>query len=227
MKKPQTLIHVARGFLRFSGADRFPPEWVAGQTVHTRLWFFHVLPGWWRHTLAVAEVDDARRAIHSRERGGFYTWNHTIQVSPAPDNGSLYSDEIEIAAERTSAGAGLLTVFVWLYANVFYRYRQARWRRLMNTRTGFYTSQKTRLLKQFDQSVSRVRNVLASRYGEALASGMIGESRQEFEALIPQLPYVGGEQPFTQFVIATAWFLAMYRALKNHGSTVEEAGRLV
>ena len=62
--------------------------------------------------------------------------------------------------------------------------------------------------------------------GEGLAQAMAAESRQEFELLIPQLPYVGGKQPFTQFVLSTGWFLAMYRALQRRGGTVEEAGML-
>lgn len=40
-----------------------------------------------------------------------------------------------------------------------------------------------------------------SRYGEGRTNAMITETRQEYEALIPQLPYIGGKQPFTQFII--------------------------
>jgi hypothetical protein len=56
---------------------------------------------------------------------------------------------------------------------------------------------------------------------------MIKEARQEYESLIPQLPYIGGKQPFTQFIISTGWYLAMYRVLKTHGKTVEETGRMI
>ena len=44
---------------------------------------------------------------------------------------------------------------------------------------------------------------------------------------LPDLPYVGGVQPLTQFVVATGWFLAMHRALQARGRPVEESGRLV
>jgi len=54
---------------------------------------------------------------------------------------------------------------------------------------------------------------------------MVEEVRLEYENLIPQLPYIGGKQPFTQFIIATAQFLAMYRVLRAHGRTVEETGK--
>lgn len=41
------------------------------------------------------------------------------------------------------------------------------------------------------------------------------------------MPYIGGKQPFTQFLIASAWYLALYRVLKAHGKNVEETGELI
>ena len=91
----------------------------------------------------------------------------------------------------------------------------------------FYTSQRARLLKEFDQVVRRIREIFVSRYGEELTDTMIGGVRHEYETLIPELPYVGGKQPFTRFIISSGWFLAMYRVLRSQGGTVEEAGELV
>ena len=92
---------------------------------------------------------------------------------------------------------------------------------------GYYTSQKSKLLKEFDQAVTRVKGLFVSRYGEDTASGMVEQTRREYETLLPQLPYIGGKQPHTQFIISTGWFLAVYRVLKSHGGTLEEAGTLV
>jgi hypothetical protein len=89
-----------------------------------------------------------------------------------------------------------------------------------------YIRQKPQLLKDFDKTVKYVRDVFVARYGTPLAETMIAEARQEYGALIPQLPYIGGKQPFTQFIISTGWALAMYRALQRHGGTVEQAGKL-
>jgi hypothetical protein len=123
VKRPATLLYVTRGFLGFSGIDRLPPEWHEGWIFETRFWFFHIIPALWKHTLSIKQIDENQKIIVSNEQGGFIrTWNHIIRVSPA-SSGCDYSDEIEIRA-------GLLTIFVWLYANVFYRYRQARWRKL-------------------------------------------------------------------------------------------------
>ena len=52
-------------------------------------------------------------------------WNHLIRIEPE-GAGSRYTDEIEI-------GAGPLTPLISLYAKLFYRYRQRRWRKLART----------------------------------------------------------------------------------------------
>lgn len=66
-----------------------------------------------------------------------------------------------------------------------------------------YTSEKNRLLKDFDKMVKHVRGVLESRYGEDFTSIVIPEIRQEYETLIPQIPYIGNKKPFTQWLLAT------------------------
>jgi hypothetical protein len=88
----------------------------------------------------------------------------------------------------------------------------------------YYLSRRRKLLQEFDKTLSRVRGLFVSRYGEEAVEAMLREARQEYEVLIPQLPDIGGKQPFTQFLISTAWFLAMYRVLKRRGETMEEIG---
>jgi ligand-binding SRPBCC domain-containing protein len=51
------------------------------------------------------------------------TWDHWITVEPDGKGGTLYRDEVEVKA-------GLLTPFIWLFAQIFYRHRQRRWRAL-------------------------------------------------------------------------------------------------
>lgn len=75
--------------------------------------------------------------------------------------------------------------------------------------------------------VKKVRNIFVSFYGEDLTEVLIKETKDEYESLIPQIPYIGGKKPHTQFLIASAWYLAIYRVLKAHGETVEDAGGLI
>jgi hypothetical protein len=90
-----------------------------------------------------------------------------------------------------------------------------------------YVSPKSRLLKDFDRSVSRVKHVLIARYGEEEANTLILKSRQKYEDLIPQIPNIGDRNPLLIFLLPTTRYLAIYRTLQKHGRTVEEAGRLV
>jgi hypothetical protein len=123
VKRPATLVHVARGMLGFTGSERFPDVWHEGEAVTTRLLFFHILPSW-RHELRIMRVDEKNHEILSHEQGGpVRKWNHLIRIVDEASNGCRYTDEIAI-------DAGIITIVVWAFANVFYRYRQMRWRGL-------------------------------------------------------------------------------------------------
>ena len=93
--------------------------------------------------------------------------------------------------------------------------------------SGYYVSRKRKLLRDFDRMVGRARDVLVSPYGEEQTDALIGETRREYQSLIPQLPYIGGKEPYTQFVIGTASSLAMYRVLRAQGETLETVGQLI
>jgi hypothetical protein len=90
-----------------------------------------------------------------------------------------------------------------------------------------YVSQKPRLLKDFGRMAARVRRVLIRRYGEEQAKALITESRREYEALIPQIPFIGEKSPMLIFLLPTSRYLAVYRALQKRSTAVEDAGRLI
>jgi hypothetical protein len=90
-----------------------------------------------------------------------------------------------------------------------------------------YVPQKSRLLKDFDRMVSRVKRVLVSRYGEEPARALITESRREYEALIPRIPFIGEKSPMLIFLLPTSRYLAVYLALQKRGGTVEDAGHVI
>lgn len=52
-------------------------------------------------------------------------WDHTITIADTDEDHTQYVDEIMV-------DAGLLTSFIWVYANMFYRHRQFRLRLLVN-----------------------------------------------------------------------------------------------
>ncbi len=78
-----------------------------------------------RHSIFCERIDPELREIQTREREPLVRrWDHLVRVRPEGDGHTRYSDEIEIEA-------GLLTPIVWLFAEVFYRHRQRRWKRLI------------------------------------------------------------------------------------------------
>jgi hypothetical protein len=94
---------------------------------------------------------------------------------------------------------------------------------------GPYTNQRTRLLRDFDKSILKLgRRVLEAHYSGELVDTVLKESRREYEALIPMIPDIGGKKnPSETNLIKSAQSLALYRALKSHGKTAGEAGRLI
>jgi hypothetical protein len=88
----------------------------------------------------------------------------------------------------------------------------------------YYILRKSKLLRNFDKTANIVKEVFVSRYGADLAEDILKDARREYEALIPRLPYIGGNVPALRtFLIISAWELAVYCAMKKHGKTVKEA----
>ena len=91
----------------------------------------------------------------------------------------------------------------------------------------YSTAQKPTLPKDFDKVTEETKKVLASHYGDEFADTVGRDTYQEFETLIPHLPYIGGDRNrLGKSLVGATWFLALYRVLKRHGKTAEEAGEI-
>ena len=94
-------------------------------------------------------------------------------------------------------------------------------------RDDYYTSQKERLLRDFGRA-KRFSKVLALHVDDQPTSAIIQETRQEFERLIPEIPYIGGKaNNLTQDLIDCTMLLALYQVLKREGFRIEEIGKIV
>ncbi len=93
--------------------------------------------------------------------------------------------------------------------------------------TAYYVTRRPRLLKEFDSYLKYVRPVLVEHFGEHQVNALIQETHSKYENLIPQLPYIGGKQPFTRFVTSTGIWLAVYRTASAYGKSIEEVGGLI
>ena len=123
---PRSLQFVASPILRFVPAEQggLPPEWRVGPAYLLKLYLLGVVP-LGRHTIRLVEIDKDKNTITSHESGLVArVWNHTISFQEMAPGLVSYTDQIEIQA-------GWLTPAVWLFAQVFYRHRQRRWKVLL------------------------------------------------------------------------------------------------
>ncbi len=92
--------------------------------------------------------------------------------------------------------------------------------------SNYYTKHKRRYLAEFNLMVTLARPVLMRYFGVQQLPQLIADTRQEFQAIIPRLPYIGGKQPFTEFIVLTGMQLALYRTASSIGKTLAETAGL-
>jgi hypothetical protein len=126
VKRISTFRYVTRGILAWTPDDQ-QEEWQEGQMFRLRLRLFHLIPTW-HHQLRIVSLNNHQREIRTEEQGGLLRkWNHTISVEPVSSSSCRYTDSVDI-------GGRLLTPAIWAIAQLFFRYRQLRLRKL--TRSG-------------------------------------------------------------------------------------------
>jgi hypothetical protein len=106
------------------------PECWAEERYLVRMRLFGLIPfgsQWIVITKPVVDPTLGRRHYELRDNGHgevIATWDHRIIMRETEEGRTHYTDRVTIRA-------GLLTPFIWAYASLFYRYRQYRWRRLV------------------------------------------------------------------------------------------------
>jgi ADP-ribose pyrophosphatase YjhB (NUDIX family) len=93
---------------------------------------------------------------------------------------------------------------------------------------GYYVSRKDELLQGFDCETLRWAPVIARKHGMEFSDAVLREARRQFERLIPEMPYIGGEaNHLTASLLYSARCLALFKALKARGGTAQETGELL
>jgi hypothetical protein len=92
----------------------------------------------------------------------------------------------------------------------------------------YYIDRKPELLKKFEKEAKYWSPLIVTKYGEIQTYKILQDTRQEFENLIPQIPYIGGkDNNFTKNLLDSVCYLALYKAMKKFDKTVEEVGRIL
>jgi hypothetical protein len=92
----------------------------------------------------------------------------------------------------------------------------------------YYINRQQELLDKFEADMKIWSPLILKDYGEIQAYKILLEARQNFADLIPQIPYIGGdENAFTKNLVDSVRYLALYQAMKNFGKTVTEIGKII
>jgi hypothetical protein len=128
VQTPRLLDFVAAPLMRFEYLEPLRPRrFEAGGRCLARLRIFGIVP--FGTQWIVTSLDEPAegawpRRLRDDGHGALIAmWDHWITVAPDIGGGTRYTDELEVRA-------GALTPFVWAFAQVFYRHRQRRWRKL-------------------------------------------------------------------------------------------------
>ncbi len=98
--------------------------WEIGRNYLFKLYFLGCIP-LGAHTIHIIKRDDRKNIISSNESGLLVpVWNHKISFKEIQPGLLSYRDEIEFDAKW-------LTPFVYFFAQIFYRHRQRRWKKLL------------------------------------------------------------------------------------------------
>jgi hypothetical protein len=84
------------------------------------------------------------------------------------------------------------------------------------------------LLDNFDQILNPARKEIVDLCGEPGADSVLAETRTGYEALMPDVPYIGGDDnALTETLYLSAAALAFYRVMLAHDQTLEDTGRIL
>lgn len=127
VKKSKSLFYIAKPLVKFVRLPNHPlPDlWEEGKYL-VKMYILGFIP-FGSQWIVITVNDDMK---HIRDNGYsmlIKKWDHNIYLKDIGNNKTLYADTIEI-------NAGILTIFIVLFANVFYRLRQKRWKKLINNK---------------------------------------------------------------------------------------------
>lgn len=126
LQKTASLMQVASPILIFESRHgrELPAKWEVEKQYKFRIFAFGFVP-LGMHDIIVKRIDRAKKEIFTNESSFLSrTWDHLLRVEKINEKFVRYSDEVEIRA-------GVLTLFIWLFAHVFYRHRQKKWKVLL------------------------------------------------------------------------------------------------
>lgn len=129
VSKTKSLHYIGMPLIKFTPIHGDLPEvWQAGEyTVEMKL--FGIL-SFGKQKIVITQAAEHEQQAHRYTmlddgRGELIpTWRHLLSADNANDGKTLYTDTVNVQA-------GILTFFIWIFANIFFWHRQKRWKKLI------------------------------------------------------------------------------------------------
>ncbi|PID82664.1 MAG: hypothetical protein CSB16_00045 [Clostridiales bacterium] len=92
----------------------------------------------------------------------------------------------------------------------------------------YYVDRKKNLIKQFNKLSKKSKPILLKRFNREETDSIISESLENFEKIIPTLPYIGGKKNSgTMNLIGGAAFLAFIKSIEKYDIEEREIGKII
>lgn len=92
----------------------------------------------------------------------------------------------------------------------------------------YYLARRPAILAQYETHAAAWRPFLDARYGAEVASAILVDSRSQYEALIPEIPYIGGDaNRLTRDLVRSTTSLVLYEVMRPRGATAADVGKIV
>jgi len=92
----------------------------------------------------------------------------------------------------------------------------------------YWEANKKDLMKDFDSIMDPARAFIEEKLSPEETDAVIRESTVNYETLLPQVPFIGGDDnQLTEVLYMSAAGLALLQAMEAHGQDVDETGRVM
>lgn len=94
--------------------------------------------------------------------------------------------------------------------------------------TDYYIKQKPKLMEQFDKFLRITKDILIKKYSDSKAEELINQMRDEYERIIPEIPYIGGKKNlYTSMLVEGVATLPIILILEKEGLSYREIGEII
>lgn len=92
----------------------------------------------------------------------------------------------------------------------------------------FYTSNRDKFTAAFDKIRMAVVDYVSKQSTPEIANDIGNEAFLNFEKLLPQLPYIGGDvHPGTRFILIAGHWIAVYKSMNKRGYEAFKVGQML